>query len=218
MSKQKKAYRLLKSIGDIQTSYIEEPEDHTMHTKKDSTARHRWMKYGAMAACVALLVFAGLLSNWQKRNQNFLTSSSTGSLVDHEDSTQIANPFVSCATLEEAAQIAGFSMKAPDAYETYAYPMIQAVQNEMIEVIYLDTAETEGMRIRKAVGTDPISGDYNQYEVERMESVNGYTVSMRGNGAWINVAEWTDGNYSYSITIEHGISMEALEGLISEVQ
>ena len=41
---------------------------------------------------------------------------------------------------------------------------------------------------------------------------------MRGNGAWINVAEWTDGNYSYSITIEHGISMEALEGLISEVQ
>ena len=96
--------------------------------------------------------------------------------------------------------------------------MIQAVQNEMIEVIYLDTAETEGMRIRKAVGTDPISGDYNQYEVERMESVNGYTVSMRGNGAWINVAEWTDGNYSYSITIEHGISMEALEGLISEVQ
>ena len=218
MSKQKKAYRLLKSIGDIQTSYIEEPEDHTMHPKKDSTARHRWMKYGAMAACVALLVFAGLLSNWQKRNQIFLTSSSTGSLVDHEDRTLVADPFVSCATLEEAAQIAGFSMKAPDAYETYAYPMIQAVQNEMIEVIYLDTAETEGMRIRKAVGTDPISDDYNQYEVERMESVNGYTVSMRGNGAWINVAEWTDGNYSYSITIEHGISMEALEGLISEVQ
>lgn len=34
MSKQKKAYRLLKSIGDIQTSYIEEPEDHTMHPKR----------------------------------------------------------------------------------------------------------------------------------------------------------------------------------------
>ena len=55
-------------------------------------------------------------------------------------------------------------------------------------------------------------------ELSECIPLNGYTVSMRGNGAWINVAEWTDGNYSYSITIEHGISMEALEGLISEVQ
>ena len=75
----------------------------------------------------------------------------------------VPNPFEIVDTLDEAAKIAGFSLEAPTEYADYKSIVIQAIADDMIEVIYFDAEKThEGLRIRKAVGTDDISGDYNE--------------------------------------------------------
>jgi len=77
--------------------------------------------------------------------------------------------------LDEAAKIAGFSLEAPTEYADYNSLVIQAIADDMIEVIYFDAEKThEGLRIRKAVGTDDISGDYNEYKEEICELFKGY--------------------------------------------
>ena len=77
----------------------------------------------------------------------------------------VPNPFEIVDTLDEAAKIAGFSLEAPTEYADYNSLVIQAIADDMIEVIYFDAEKThEGLRIRKAVGTDYISGDYYEYK------------------------------------------------------
>ena len=108
----------------------------------------------------------------------------------------VPNPFEIVDTLDEAAKIAGFSLEAPTEYADY----------DMIEVIYFDAEKThEGLRIRKAVGTDDISGDYNEYKEENIVKVGNLEVTEKGNDGNISVASWTDGTYSYSINVDEAL-------------
>lgn len=52
-------------------------------------------------------------------------------------SIEIENPFISCKTMEEAAQVAGFSMELPSNVPDWVNTsVIRAVESNMIEVIY----------------------------------------------------------------------------------
>ena len=118
----------------------------------------------------------------------------------------VPNPFEIVDTLDEAAKIAGFSLEAPTEYADYKSIIIQAIADDMIEVIYFDTEKThEGLRIRKANGTDDISGDYNEYKEENIVKVGNLEVTEKGNDGNISVATWTDGTYSYSINVDEAL-------------
>ena len=118
----------------------------------------------------------------------------------------VPNPFEIVDTLDEAAKIAGFSLEAPTEYADYKSIVIQAIADDMIEVIYFDVEKThEGLRIRKAVGTDDISGDYNEYKEENIVKVGNLEVTEKGNDGNISVASWTDGTYSYSINVDEAL-------------
>lgn len=211
------AKRLLHAIGDIDDQYLLEAEEQPMKQTKKQIS-NRWMKYVAVAACAGIVLTAALLQYERSKSQSPLTPSATQTdSATTEESVQIPNPFIPCATLQAAADIAGFSLDAPDAYEAYDHTSIQAIEGEMIEVIYEDASETEGLRIRKGVGTDPISGDYNRYDSEETQTIAGVSVSVRKNGDLIFVAEWTDGGYAHSITSENGLTADELETLVSEV-
>lgn len=185
-------------------------------TKKQIS--NRWMKYVAVAACAGIVLTAALLQYERSKSQSPLTPSATQTEIDTtEENVQLPNPFIPCATLQAAADIAGFSLDTPDAYGTYDRTVIQAIEGEMIEVIYEDASENEGLRIRKGVGTDPICGDYNRYDSEETQTIAGISVSVRKNGDLIFVAEWTDSGYAHSITSEDGLTADELETLVSEV-
>lgn len=49
----------------------------------------------------------------------------------------------------------------------------------MIEVIYFNDTDNEGLRIRKAKGTDDISGDYNEYKNVETVKVGDYDVTEK---------------------------------------
>ena len=117
----------------------------------------------------------------------------------------VPNPFEIVDTLDEAAKIAGFSLEAPTEYADYKSIVIQAIADDMIEVIYFNDTDNEGLRIRKAIGTDDISGDYNEYKDVETVKVGDVEVTEKGNDGNISVASWTDGTHSYSINVDEAL-------------
>ena len=95
--------------------------------------------------------------------------------------------------------------------------VIQAIQNDMIEIIYQDDAGNELARIRKGLGTSEISGDYNLYENDSTQEIDGKSVHIRGNGRLVYAADWTDGVYAYSVTFESGAAEDTAEDVIMAV-
>lgn len=134
----------------------------------------------------------------------------------------VANPFTECASLEEAAKLAGFDMTVPEAINHYTEKVIRCMPGDstesgLIEVIFSDAAGTEGYRIRKAAGTDDISGDYNVYDTDRTTAVGTCQARLRGNGDTVSVATWTAGGFSYAIDAQdHPLTETDATALIRE--
>ena len=89
----------------------------------------------------------------------------------------------------------------------------------MIEVIYFNDTDNEGLRIRKAKGTDDISGDYNEYKDVEIVKVRDIEVTEKGSDGDIAVVTWNDGTYSYAIDAgEAKLSAEAIANLVSNIK
>ena len=140
--------------------------------------------------------------------------------VIQKESTQLPNPFVEVKNLDEASKIAGFTLEVPETYEDYKQQVIQAIENDMIEVIYLEEESGyEGLRIRKAKGTDDISGDYNEYRNVETVKVGDYDVTEKGDEGNIFIATWTDGTYSYAIDTDRAeLNAEDITNLIANIK
>ncbi len=132
----------------------------------------------------------------------------------------VPNPFEIVDTLDEASKIAGFSLEAPGEYADYKTTLIQAIENDMIEIIYFDEEKAhEGLRIRKANGTDDISGDYNEYKEVNVVKIGELEVTEKGNDGSISVATWTDGTHSYSINVDEALlNADDISNLISNIK
>ena len=140
--------------------------------------------------------------------------------VTQKESTQIPNPFVEVKNLDEASKIAGFTLEVPETYEDYKKQVIQAIEDDMIEVIYYDeNLEHEGLRIRKAKGTDDISGDYNEYKDVETVKVGDFEIIEKGSEGNISVATWNDGKYSYAIDVaEASLTKDTIANLVSNIK
>jgi len=139
--------------------------------------------------------------------------------VTQEQDYGVPNPYEIVDTLDEASKIAGFNLSVPATYGDYKKQVIQAIEDDMIEVIYFNDTDNEGLRIRKAKGTDDISGDYNEYKNVETVKVGDYDVTEKSDGKNIFVATWTDGTYSYAIDIDRAeLSKEDIENLISNIK
>ena len=132
---------------------------------------------------------------------------------------QIANPFIDCGNLAEAAEIAGFAITVPETVDGHSNKLIQAVAGEMIQVFYTtgDPADegTEEVLLRKGVGSEDISGDYNEYAEVFAQDVSGVTVEFKGDGERVYLATWTDSDYSYSVSVSDGAALDAMLALVN---
>ncbi|WP_349768839.1 RNA polymerase sigma factor [Hungatella hominis] len=78
--------------------------------------------------------------------------------------------------------MAGFEYRTPEQVEVCSENKIQAVDQEMIQVIY--SADENQILIRKALGTRNISGDYNNYQKEETITVDEMQVTLKGTFVW----------------------------------
>ena len=129
--------------------------------------------------------------------------------------TMIANPFVDCQTMEAAAEVAGFEFRTPEQVEGISEKKIQAVDQEMIQVIY--SADENQILIRKAPGTRNISGDYNNYQKEETITVDEMQVTLKGNDGVIALATWSANDYSYSIYVSAGMAQDSIVSLVQAI-
>ena len=130
-----------------------------------------------------------------------------GSAEDGEN-IQIPNPWQECTSLEEAGKLAGFSFTAPETVDGYTERYIAAIENEIAQVIFSNGNDSE-LYFRKGAGDD-ISGDCNTYTTIEEQTVDGHTVLCKGNDGLIYTATWTDGEYSYAVMCDAGMSVEQL--------
>lgn len=134
-----------------------------------------------------------------------------------ESNVEIPNPFADCETLDEAIHITGFDMAVPEAMEGYDQPTIQVMSGTMIQAIYRNDAD-ESVSIRKAPGSDDISGDYNEYAQNDTVSVGKREVSMKGEQDLVYLATWTNSGYTYAVSASSGRSESAMAELVAEIQ
>ena len=141
---------------------------------------------------------------------------------EQEENTQIPNPWVECATLEDASETAGFEIAVPDRIEGYPETTIQAVEGEMIQVFYsdkpLDDDSRKAVLIRKGIGGEDISGDYNEYETNETVEMHGVSVTCSGQDQLVYRAIWTQDGYSYSICADDGLETETIDALVELVK
>ena len=133
-----------------------------------------------------------------------------------DSSTQIPNPWEDCTSLEEAQQLAGFSIQVPDSIDGYPNRSIQVMDTSIIQVLY-EMDDDQQILIRKGTGSDDISGDYNTYSEISQITVSDSSVTLKGNDGKIMVAIWSDGSYSYAIDAS-GITSEDMTALIEQIQ
>ena len=124
-------------------------------------------------------------------------------------------------TPEEAAKCAGFEMVVPDKIEGYTNRYIQAVKNEMIQVIYDDSNAENSITIRKSskVEDNMLSGDYSEYANQKEIEVEGVKVSLKGNEEGsVSLATWINGSYSYSFGLSKAMPEDKLIEIVKGIK
>lgn len=184
-----------------------------------------------LAVCIVMslsVMFSGNVQTENVQVTEIAVEEESAAQETANSNAQIANPFTACETVQEAIKIAGFEFEAPDSIEGYGSKKIQAIENQLIEIIYFSREDNSAkdknysvskvMRIRKSVGSEDISGDYNSYGQIKTVTVGGLSVTVKGNEATVNTAVWTDGGYSFAVVSEEAISEEKMSEIIQQVK
>ena len=106
--------------------------------------------------------------------------------------------------MDEAAKNASFPMEYPD--RLCGFPVTGFRSNSsMIEAQYGD----DGF-IRKTLGVADNSGDQTAYRESAEQSVNGVTVTLKGNDGLVFLAVWNDNNFAYTISAANGVNADEM--------
>lgn len=132
------------------------------------------------------------------------------------ETTTIANPFQDCESLEDAKTVAGFELSCPESVLESDSSVVQAVKDNMIQVIYNKNDE-EILRIRKSNSTDDITGDYNEYSEEIDQDINGISVHCKGENQAYSTIYWSLDNYQYCI-LGNNLSLENISSIVNSVK
>lgn len=205
-----KEMRVMRAIGDIDDKYIDEAAP--VQTKRNAIRLVSWAKYAGIAACAALVLGIGVFT--VKQNAGIVDDpSQIGS-----DLAQAVNPFEEFTTIDEAEKAVGFDIEIPDSYGAFSDRSISVMFGTMIEVQYRDADGNVGLCIRKASGTDDISGDHNTYDTAAEITVGGHPVALKGNKDNYFLAVWSFEGYSYAVSADQGASQDELLEIIKNIQ
>ncbi|MGI5824166.1 MAG: hypothetical protein ACOX7J_01205 [Bacillota bacterium] len=115
------------------------------------------------------------------------------------------NPFIKCADLNQAAQMTGFSLSVPTTPDGVSV----LEDSNMIQADY-----ENGMYIRKASGSDDISGDYSDYS--QVKTVNG--VTLKGENWRFSIAIWNNDGYTYAVGVHEAMTQSDMLALVANIK
>ena len=152
-------------------------------------------KYLSVAACFVVLLVGA-----------FAVGNMTG--IFQPDEPVVMNPvngIMDVGTLEELSAHVGFEVEELNGLPFEVKETTYTVYwQKLAEIIY--TGESQCATFRKSVGTEDNSGDYDRYADMIHIDLGGGTVTLKGDSGIYVLAVWTDGEYSYSMSLSQGIS------------
>lgn len=128
----------------------------------------------------------------------------------------IPNPIRKWASLEEAEAFIGFALSVPDIPEDYDSCIIHTISTRVLELRY--RSETDEINIRKAAGSEDISGDYNVYEQESRTAADGFDITVKSSGTNCHLAVWANDGYTYAVSSRCGTDLNSLLAIVNSVR
>lgn len=124
--------------------------------------------------------------------------------LNTDNEYEIESPIVECSTVQEAQEIVGFEIHLPNNISNFNIETVNVYDDSMIDIIYKNENQEE-IRVRKAKGSDDISGDYTVYNQEGTIVVGNIDFYIKGNDGNINLITWTNNGYTHAISLDKQI-------------
>ena len=161
-----------------------------------------FIKHTTLLACSALLAVSLAACSQPAASDAASTAGSASSSV---------------TTLADAAALTGYDFTVPDSVDGYPDVTIAVLESEQLTEVQYSSGNAR-LCLRKAPGSDDISGDFNQYAESNAVDVDGRSVTLQGNDGQVQLATWLDGDYTYSIGIYRedgtGLTADEMTGLV----
>ena len=178
----------------------------------------KWTKYISVAACCALVVGAayGIHTLHPDKTVSEEEDMTTADMVD--DGAQIANPMKEYGSAEELSDAVGFTVREIGELPfTVKETLYFTYDDTLAEIRY--TGDDQEVYFRKSQGEDEDnSGVYNTYSQTTTITVGDTEITCKGESDAYELAIWKKDGYSYSISLQTGISLEKLQAMIETVE
>lgn len=160
----------------------------------------------ALAACLAVLLVGALaLPRLISRPSQ------------EEPETMIANGMVEVTSREELSEAVGFPVKAAQTLPFFPQSILYtSYWGEMAQTDYANGPESACFR--QSPGTQDNSGDWNEYPAQETIEVSGSSVTLKGEKDAYTLAVWSDGTYSYSLSLTAGQTAEVWTHIVAGVE
>ncbi|MBQ8707342.1 MAG: hypothetical protein IJ523_04590 [Succinivibrionaceae bacterium] len=134
--------------------------------------------------------------------------------------SQMKNPFVPVASLEEAEEQSGYKIERLKAVPEYytAKPEVSVVKGgEMIQIAYQEPMDEKRMlyRASKKLSSQVMNGDYSDYERDTEKRIGSYRIRIKGSEDVIYAAEWTSDGVNYCLLVDDGLDDVELEEMLT---
>lgn len=178
----------------------------------------KWTKYISVAACCVLVVGAayGIHTLHPDKTVSEEEDMTTADMVD--DGAQIANPMKEYGSAEELSDAVGFTVREIGELPfTVKETLYFTYDDTLAEIRY--TGDDQEVYFRKSQGEDEDnSGVYNTYSQTTTITVGDTEITCKGESDAYELAIWKKDGYSYSISLQTGISLEELQAMIETVE
>ncbi|HIZ56481.1 MAG TPA: hypothetical protein H9671_09880 [Firmicutes bacterium] len=143
------------AMSELDTKYIDE----VIGYKKKKEQKPVWVKWGAVAACLCLMVVGGIMF-----------AQNSGNIVPNPNPVQIPNPMIPVTSVEEMEKYLDFDVPVLDKEVESYYVLVENSYPTMGQINY-----TDGSNFRMQYGSGDISGIHGG-TLEESEDIEGVKV------------------------------------------
>ncbi len=158
-------------------------------------------KYLSVAACFILLI-AGAITLSHLLHQE-----------GPEPPVQEGHEIVEATSLQELSDLVGFEIN-----EEFSLPfepdeiLYTSYWHDLAEIEY--SSEDQSAIYRKSRGTEDNSGDFTEHDSSSEIIAAGHSITLKGNDGRYTLAIWTDGEFSYSLSLSQSVTEEDWHGIL----
>jgi len=161
----------------------------------------RLMMVGLIASCAAFAAAAEAMPT----------------AVGAEPMVGMPSPLVEYPSVRDAWAVAGLPVYTPTLLPVgYAQKNVIVIDKSLAEIFYRNSDGKE-ILFRMAAGNADISGDSTAYEVNQVVQAGRQYIRVKGTGRMVRLALWSRGGYTFSLSFEEPVSVEAVEAIVTTI-